>query len=116
MPVSRPAARRTVENPCRATLYPLPWVQQRAATWMKSEAVLLVTIVALFSELRQELESKLQATQQLQWIVELRSEDNGGRARTPVPPQTKETSLASSGPLLLEILRFAQDDACGLSS
>jgi len=58
-------------NPCRATLYPLPWVQQRAATWMKSEAVLLVTIVALFPELRQELESKLQVTRQLHWNVEL---------------------------------------------
>jgi len=57
---SRPAARRTVEirvvQPSyAASLGP----SKRAATWMKSEAVPLVTIVALFSELRQELEPKL---------------------------------------------------------
>jgi len=44
----------------RNPLMPLPWVRARGPlTWMKSEAVPLVTIVALFRELRQDLESKL---------------------------------------------------------
>jgi len=57
-PVPPPAGQlkiRVVQPSYAASLGP----SKRAATWMKSEAVLLVTIVALFPELRQELESKL---------------------------------------------------------
>ena len=79
---------------------------------MKSEAVLLVTIVALFPELRQELELKLQAAPQLQWIVELRNEGNGGRAQHARPSTNQRNALfyfyscASFGELLLDRLGF----------
>ena len=65
VPVPPPAGQlksRIAQPSYAASLGP----SKRAATWMKSEAVLLVTIVALFPELRQGLELKLQAAQQLQ--------------------------------------------------
>ena len=58
VPVPPPAGQfeiRVVQPSYAASLGP----SKRVATWMQSEAVPLVTIVALFPELRQELEVKL---------------------------------------------------------